>query len=173
MQQVKEHRLFCGGAFEFDCRNEKYEIEARNDYRAMLLKSVEALLRPQDINGVKINGHVTYIGPFYFETDDMQAHDIVKSEKQMIENCTDAVFILDNAACPGTVSEIIYANLLKKKLHIFYVEHGKDIETESDLHTPCWYPIIFCQMTNENVHIYPCADIADAKNKVQSAVSLL
>ena len=33
----------------------------------------------------------------------------------------------------------------------FYVRHKEDEGTESGLHTPCWYPILFCQMTNKDV----------------------
>ena len=86
---------------------------------------------------------------------------------------SDAIFLLDDAACPGTIAEVMYANSLEKTLHLFYVRHKNDEETESELHTPCWYPIQFCQMTNRSVNIYPCSSVEDAANKIQSFVESL
>lgn len=168
---MKQKRIFCGGTFCFDYRDVGYEIQAAQDYRAELLEEVEALLRPKEAAGVKINDDVVYVGPFYFETDDMQAEDIVRCEKQMIESCTDALFLLDGPACPGTVAEIMYANSLNKYLHIFYICRSEDEETESELHTPCWYPILFCRMTNPKAHIHPCRNMGDAKQKISDYVS--
>jgi hypothetical protein len=161
-----QYKLFFGGAFGFDYRNEDYEIQAAEDYRAQILGSVQALLKPKDMSGVSINDNVLYIGPFYFEAESMKADDIVACEKLMIEQCTDAVFVLDDAACPGTIAEIMYANSLQKTVHLFYVRHNDDEETESDLHTPCWYPLIFCKQTNESAILYECEDLKDAARKV-------
>lgn len=116
---------------------------------------------------------MTYVGPFYFETESMKAEDIIRCEKEMIESCTDAVFVLDDAACPGTIAEVMYANSLGKTLHLFYVRHKDDEETESGLHTPCWYPILFCRMTNKDVNLYPCSSIEEAANKILSSVESL
>lgn len=169
MTDTTEHRIFCGGSFCFDYRNQNYLAEAAGDYRVELLGSVNALLRPRD-GGVPVATNVVYIGPFYFETEDMEADDIVRCEMEMIDRCTDAIFILDDAACPGTITEIIYANSLKRNLHIFYVRYDEDTETESTLHTPCWYPLLFCQMTNDNTHIYPCSSTKEARMAVTAHI---
>ncbi|MBR6432586.1 MAG: hypothetical protein IKS64_07020 [Muribaculaceae bacterium] len=161
-----QYKLFFGGAFAFDCRDEDFEITAAEDYRAQILGSVQSLLKPKDMSGVCINDNVLYIGPFYFEAETMKAEDIIMCEKQMIEQCTDAVFVLDDAACPGTIAEIMYANSLQKTIHLFYVQHDDDVETESDLHTPCWYPLIVCNLTNESAKLYKCDDLNDAARKV-------
>ena len=161
-----QYKLFFGGAFGFDYRNDDFEITAAEDYRAQILGSVQALLKPKDMSGVSINDNVLYIGPFYFEAESMKAEDIIMCEKQMIEQCTDAVFVLDDAACPGTIAEIMYANSLQKTIHLFYVKHEDDEETESDLHTPCWYPLIFCKSTNTEAKLYQCDDMQDAARKV-------
>ncbi len=165
--------LFCGGTFCFDYRKDGYEMMAAKDYRAKLLDSVESLLRSKGTNGMKISENVLYVGPFYFETESMKAEEIVCCEKEMIESCSDAIFLLDDAACPGTIAEVMYANSLGKTLHLFYVRHKNDEETESELHTPCWYPIQLCQMTNRSVNIYPCSNVEDAANKIQSFVESL
>ena len=160
-----KHRIFCGGAFCFDYRDEKYELEAANDYRADILGGVTPFLRPNRSKEIKIAPNIVYVGPYYFEAESMEAKDIIKCEKEMIESCTDAIFLLDEANCPGTIAEIIYANTLKKHLHLFYVRHPDDEETESTLHTPCWYPILLCQMTNSNANICPCPNFENAKQK--------
>ncbi len=162
----RQYKLFFGGAFGFDYREQDYQIKAAEDYRAQILGSVQALLKPKDMSGVSINDNVLYIGPFYFEAESMKADDIVACEKQMIEQCTDAVFVLDDAACPGTIAEIMYANSLKKTIHLFYVQRNDDEETESEYHTPCWYPLIFCRLTNESTKVYQCDDLQDAARKV-------
>ena len=170
---MQNKRIYCGGTFCFDYREDDYEDMATKDYRAVLLGSVEALLKPNRTDGVMLCDGVTYVGPFYFETESMKAEDIIRCEKEMIESCTDAVFVLGDAACPGTIAEVMYANSLGKRLHLFYVRHKEDEETESELHTPCWYPIQFCQMTNMSVNIYPCSCIEDAANKILSFVESL
>lgn len=161
-----QYKLFFGGAFAFDSRDEDYEIAAAEDYRSQILGSVQSLIRPKDMSGVSINDNVLYIGPFYFEAESRKAEDIIMCEKKMIEDCTDAVFVLDDAACPGTIAEIMYANSLQKTIHLFYVKHEDYDETESHLHTPCWYPLIFCQLTNENTKLYECEDLKRAARKV-------
>ena len=170
---MTEKRIFCGGTFCFDYRDNGYKAMAAMDYRAKMLGSVNALLNPEGNAGFKISEGLIYVGPFYFETDSMKAEEIVRCEKEMIDSCTDAIFILDDAACPGTIAELMYANSLGKTLHLFYVQNKDDEETESELHTPCWYPIHFCQMTNMSVNIYPCSCIEDAANKILSFVESL
>jgi len=170
---MQDRKIFCGGTFCFDYREDGYEEMAVKDYRAKVLGSIEALQKPKGTDGVKLCDGVTYIGPFYFETESMKAEDIIRCEKEMIESCTDAVFVLDDAACPGTIAEVMYANSLGKTLHLFYVRHKDDEETESGLHTPCWYPILFCRMTNKDVNLYPCSSIEEAANKILSSVESL
>lgn len=165
------HKIYCGGTFGFDYREDGYEAKAEWDYRAGLLGSVEALLMPKDGYDLKISEDLTYVGPFYFVTDSMKDEEIISYEKRMIESCTDAIFILDDAACPGTIAEMMYANLLKKNLWIYYVSHDENVETESALHTPCWYPILFCRLTNSKVCLYPCVDYEDAKHKVMENIT--
>ena len=114
---MKGKEIYCGGAFCFDYRQDGYEVVAAKDYRAKLLGSVESLLWPKDADGVKLNDGFIYVGPFYFVTEDMEAEDIICCEKKMIESCSDAIFLLDDAACPGTITEVIYANSLGKILH--------------------------------------------------------
>lgn len=164
------HRIFCGGRFYFDARDQGFKAMAAHDYRAELLGSADALLRPKDTDCVRLSSNVVYVGPFYFETNEMKAEDIILREMQMIESCSDAIFLLDDAACPGTITEIMIANNLRKKIHLFHVWHGEDDETESHLHTPCWYPILFCQLTNRHAHLHSCSNIEEAKHEIEKLV---
>lgn len=168
---TNRYKLFCGGNFCFDCRDENYKKMAAMDYRAKLLCGVDKMLNPCGLGCVEIAPNVDYVGPFYFEVESMKAEDIIKCEKEMIETCTDAIFILNNAACPGTITEIVYANSLRKNLHLFFIQHGNNFETESHLHTPCWYPILFCNLTNSNVNLYPCVNFEDARERVVELVT--
>ena len=161
-------KIYCGGRFNFDYLYEVYRTEAAKDYRAILLGDEELLL--QRSTSVKINESAEYIGPFYFETDVMQDRDIVKSEWEMVKECTDAVFLLDDACCPGTVCELTAASMLGKRVHIFYIKAKEGEETESELHTPCWYPIIHSLTVNENTSVCECKDHDDAAEKINALV---
>ena len=161
-------KIYCGGSFNFDYLKCGDRDDAAEDYRAVLLGGADLLL---ERNGcVKINENVEYIGPFYFETDGMKDRDIVHSEWEMVKKCTDAIFLLDGAGCPGTVCELTAASMLGKRVHIFYIRKGEGEETESDLHTPCWYPIIHSLAVNEKTAICKCFSAEDAIGKICDTV---
>lgn len=162
-------KIYCGGRFDFDYLKDGYKDAAAKDYRAVLLGSGNRLLERS--NRVRISDGVEYIGPFYFETDGMQDIDIVANEWEMVKNCTDAIFLLDDACCPGTVCELTAASMLGKRVHIFYIRKGDGEETESSLHTPCWYPIIHSSVVNSKSCAYECKSYADAAAKISALVS--
>jgi hypothetical protein len=97
--------------------------------------------------------------------------DIVKNESDMVINCTDAIFLLDDACCPGTVCELTAASMLGKRVHIFYLKRSDTEETESSLHTPCWYPIIYSILANNLTRIYECENFGDAVAKICGMVN--
>lgn len=161
-------QLYCGGAFPFDPRNDDYLQRAADDYRAILLGSRDLLL--QRSPGVPLGAQVTYIGPFYFETPDMQDADVVRNEMEMISRCTDAIFLLDDAACPGTICELTAASMLHKRVHIFYLRRADDQETESTLHSPCWYPILHSGLINADTSVCACSDYPEAVRRIAGLV---
>ncbi len=169
MQRIK--KIYCGGVFSFDYKVQDYKKLVKDDYRANILGDSELLLHKQDF--IRISENLIYLGPFYFETDNMIDNNIISIEKKMIEECTDAIFLLDNGSCPGTISELIYASTVGKNIHIFYVKKQDDEETESELHSPCWYPILFSKQLNYNTLIYSCNSKEDAKNKINNLISNL
>ena len=164
-------KIYCGGRFAFDYLNPTYRELVKEDYRAQLLGDENLLLERRDF--VPIHEKAEYIGPFYFESDGMQDKDIVAAELDMVRRCTDAVFLLDDGLCPGTIGELTVASTLRKNVHIFYVQKDVTEETESDLHTPCWYPILLSQLLNENTRLVACQDEEDAKKKIKAWVENL
>ncbi len=161
-------KLYCGGTFCFDYLNDDYLEHAAEDYRAILLGDRDLLLRKSE--GVALSPGVTYIGPFYFEADGMTDEDIVRIESDMVRQCTDAVFLLDDASCPGTIGELTMASTMGKRVHIFYVRRPDTEETESRLHTPCWFPILLSRMINPETRLIECTGKEDAASKIVETV---
>lgn len=164
-------KIYCGGRFHFDYQHADYRKQAADDYRSILLGNVDLLLQKND--AVPLHDQVEYIGPFYFESDGMRDTDIVHCETDMVRSCTDAIFLLDEADCPGTICELTVASMLGKRVHIFYLRRTDSEETESTLHTPCWYPIIFSQISNEQTSVYECSNMQDAASKICDLVNSL
>ena len=146
--------VYCGGRFDFDYRDVRYVEKAAQDYRAISSPSP-----------VQLSDHLTYVGPFYFETDGMLDRDIVETEMRQIEKCTAAVFLLDNRPCPGTIAEMVYAATLNKKIAVAYLKDEN--ETESELQSSCWYPIILCQKINgSDISLLPYTDYLEGRDKI-------
>ena len=121
------NRLYCAGKFNFDYLEKDYKSKAAEDYRAVILEDVDLLLKKHTF--VPLSTNLQYIGPFYFEADDMDSNTIVSEEIKMINACTHAIFLLDDADCPGTISELILAGSLGKNIGIFYIRHSSNEET--------------------------------------------
>ena len=166
-------KLYCGGAFDFDYMQPDYTIKASQDYRVTaILKDLNTFLYGR--KNVSLSQNLDYIGPFYCETDTMRGDDIVNTELRMIEEATDCIFVLDRANCPGTICECIYAATLKKNLHIFYLQKNNDEETESDLHTSCWFPILSALNINpKKTQIHAFKFKEDLHLKIESLIAKL
>lgn len=163
-------KLYCGGQFRFDPRDHDFLEKAGEDYRALLLGNAHHLLNRSQT--VRISDSLSYIGPFYYETETMADADIVQVEMRMVEACTLACFLLDDGLCPGTISEMIYAATLHKNILIVYVRH--ESETESSLRSPCWYPILQCQLLCPGkVQVMACCNYAQAVEIIQEKILLL
>ncbi len=157
-------KLYCGGTFPFDYQLPDYRERAKEDYRAKLLGNVDLLLEKHPF--VELREGIRYLGPFYFEAEDMQAQAIVDAELQMIRQCSHAIFLLEAGNCPGTIAELTLASTLQKQVEIFYVQKTSTEETESDLHTPCWFAILASLSLNRNTHITACESYADAAHRI-------
>ena len=160
-------RIYLGGRFHFDYLNSDYKEKASQDFRSLILGDAEMLLRNSGI--IRLSEKLEYVGPYYFETEGMIDRDIVASEKEQIEKCTTAFFLLEDGRCPGTVSELLYAATLHKKIRIFYVRD--ESETESALHSPCWYPMIQVQIiAGDLAETVGCDDYAQACERLIASV---
>lgn len=74
----------------------------------------------------------------------------------------------------GMVDELILASELKKNVQIFYIRRGDSEETESKLHTPCWFPIIMSQQINHNnTKVVECKNYEEAIENILSYVRSL
>ena len=155
--------IYCGGRFDFDYRQIGYEKKAAEDYRAILLKDVNKLLNPADT--VVLSDNLSYIGPYYFETEGMLDLDIIETEKRQIERCTVAVFLLDHSPSPGKIAEMVYEEKKKKKIKIFYVK--EENETESTLQSSFWYPMILCGKINPaGTNIQSCDSFSEGRAEI-------
>lgn len=157
-------KLYCGGAFPFDYQNAGYWEQVAGDYRARILGSSDLLL--QCSNGILLRNDLMYIGPFYFEAPEMLDSDIVRAEQQMVEGCTHAIFLLEDGCCPGTITELTYASTQNKEIAVFYIYRSDAEETESSLHSPCWYPILFSKLMNAHTSVFPCCSREEAVEKI-------
>lgn len=170
MNNIK--KLYCGGKFTFDFQKKRYETDVLNDYRCYLLGNPHLLLESN--KPIKLKENLEYIGPFYFETENMQDIYIVKKEKQMIDESTDCIFLLNDGLCPGTISELIYASMLAKNIYIFFIKQNDNEETESSLHTACWYPIILSQQLNNNkTKIFSAKSLIEAQEQIDKLIKNL
>ena len=165
------NKLFCAGTFDFDFLNDDYREKSKNDYRAILLGNENSLLEKHDYVSLKEN--LIYIGPFYFESEGMVDELIVDSEIKMIKECTHAIFLLNDGCCPGTIAELTLASTLNKFVEIFYIKKNNDEETESRLHSPCWFPIIMSKINNPNTTVISCSNYQDATAKIVEFVNSL
>lgn len=163
------NKLFCAGAFNFDYLDNDYREKAKTDYRSILLGSENLLLEKHAYISLKEN--LSYMGPFYFEAEGMTDKLIVDSEIKMIKKCTHAIFLLDGGCCPGTIAELILASDLNKNVEIFFIKRNDNEETESILHSPCWFAIIMSKLNNPNTKITSCSDYKDATEKILNYIS--
>lgn len=137
--------VYFGGKFPF--RYKDFSKEAlEQDYRATLI-GVDNLMN-EPLNHPDVKPGVTYAGPFYFYEDGITADKVVEREA-LADAC---VFLLDDdAAVPGTVTEIINASMHHKVVYIFYVQKDVDGgEPERTIASPLWYPILFANRFNKD-----------------------
>jgi len=141
--------VYFGGKFPF--RYKDFSKEAlEQDYRATLI-GVDKLMN-EPLNHPDVKPGVTYAGPFYFYEDGITADKVVEREAFAVANADACVFLLDDdAAIPGTITEIINASIHHKAVYIFYVQKDLDKgEPERAVTSPLWYPILFANRFNKD-----------------------
>lgn len=154
MQDVK---IFCSGRFCVT-HAEELHVALKSDYRAILLGDVKRLLYPSVC--CMVNDHIEYMGPFYFECDKLVAQEVVVVERDMIDDCTDAIFIFNDEDCAGSIAELIYTATIQKRIHIFYVKHTE----RENIQTPLWYPITLCEILTKSCNVVACDTMEEAEH---------
>lgn len=144
-------KVYCAGPFEFQYKDYSIENLAK-DYRAILVGNVDyiahepkGLVRPM----FPANELIEYFGPFYFYEDQLTAEDIVRNERKKIREADVVFFFLpDDAACPGTVTELIHAACASKEIVIAYIKQDDKDVPENEWNSPLWYPLLFTDIQN-------------------------
>jgi hypothetical protein len=165
-------KIYFGGNFKF--KYTEYSVEKiANDYRARILGSVDELLHKPADGIYKIGNDIAYCGPFYFYEEGTDGAGVVRNELEMVDNCTHAVFVVDNTSIPGTVSEIVHASLKHKDIAIFYVKQELDEnEPEKSICSANWYPIEIAKQV-ANAYIVECPDREIAEGLAYNYVEFL
>ena len=165
--------LYCGGNFEFQYKDFTPD-KLESDYRSGLLNGVDKILHQPKSGSVQISDNLAYIGPFYFYENGLDGSDVVSNEYEMVEDCTHAIFLVDNINIPGTVAEIVHASILKKNVIIFYVEKTPDTgEPEQEIGNTNWYPLELAKYVNKKTTLIKCKDRLEAKHLIFNYVNKL
>ena len=166
--------IYFGGNFEFQYKN--YSInKLAKDYRVEILGDVDKILHTpkNETTTVKLGGNLYYCGPYYFYEEGTGAASIVANEASFVEKCTDAIFLIDNTNIPGTITEIVHAATLKKRIAIFYVKQPLDEgEPENEICSANWYPLEFAKL-KANAHLVECENREMAKELIYNYVNSL
>lgn len=147
-------KVYCAGPFEFEYKD--YSIEnLGKDYRAILVGNPNNISHenPDVPVTFKDNLRVEYTGPFYFYEDQKTANDIVESEMNKVLHADIVLFYLpNNATCPGTVTELIYASTLANTAIVLaYEKQSNTGEPENEIDSPLWYPLLFASFKCDNM----------------------
>lgn len=163
-------QFYFGGKFDFEYKDFSINNLSK-DYRSIILGDVNKILYPpkNDNKTIELNKDKLYIGPYYFYEEDLSSEEIVKNEFNMVEKSTDVIFLLNNDPCPGTITELMHASFTNKNIYIFYIKiEADDGEPKDKIKSKQWYPIIFSQLINNNIHIFECNNKEEAINKIKN-----
>ena len=99
-------------------------ISFEEDFRTKLLQDSDKL------NNYNYNSFIfdkyQYIGPFYNEKastgnlTNKECEQVVNCENKLIDRCDIFMAYLDEKKSPGTITELVYASLIRKKIIVFY-----------------------------------------------------
>lgn len=153
MATNKVPKVYCAGPFNFQYKDYSIENLAK-DYRAILVGNPDYIAHEPKTGWVKPtfreNMLIEYSGPFYFYEDQLTAEDIVRNERKKIREADVVFFFLPNdAACPGTITELIHAACASKEIVITYIRQDAQGEVpENEWNSPLWYPLVFTDLVN-------------------------
>lgn len=162
--QLEEVRLPFLPKIYFACQFHKEMLDdkhftLKNDFRAKLIGKEEDFTNFNNHSFIKSsNGKLLYqyLGPFYNEKasdgelTSTVCCEVVQTENDLIDKCDIFMAYFDSKLSPGSITELTYASLQKKKIVIFYqVEDNISYELKSSN----WYPIVSARLVagSENV----------------------
>jgi len=161
-------KVYFASKFIKTYKNNKLSFE--NDFRTKLL-SDNNKLENYNYNSF-INNKYQYIGPFYNEKasngnlTNTECEKVVNCENNLIDRCDIFMAYLDEKQSPGTITELVYASLINKKIIVFY---KPDINNKYNINTDSWYPIVFSkeQVGSKNIKIIPVKDSSEIISYLQ------
>lgn len=146
------------------------------DYRAELIGTERDFVDFNNHSFIRKDGKpvAQYLGPFYNEKasdgslTSTACEEVVNTENRLIERCDIFVCYFDETLSPGSINELTYAVLLKKKIVIIYkVEPDVGYDTQ----TSSWYPITFAKLLSDDCVILPLKEGEDIKKVMAGAIT--
>lgn len=124
----------------------------KDDIRAKITGSVEGPIYASEGVVLKNNKNVMYIGGFYFEKQDenmSECENIVSEELGEIEKCDLLVANLTKYSAIASITEILYASHIGKKIVVFCDPNVTSFKVEGEY----WFSILAAKKMNNNIDI--------------------
>ena len=124
----------------------------KDDMRSKIVGNVEDTVYSSDGIITKSNPNVMYVGGFYYEKENegkSVCENVVYEELKQIDRCDLVVANLTKYSAIATVTELIYAAFLKKKIVIFCNPKITSYEVSGEY----WFPILTIKQIDENVEV--------------------
>ena len=141
------------GSFKDDFRAKMIcdEVDGKIDDDRFRNFNSDSFIRKQKDKDIPLH----YIDPFWNEkasngiltSDDCEQ--VVNTENRLIEMCDTFICYFDEELSPGSITELIYACMLNKKILIFYKVEDSRYKVKSS----SWYPIVFAKLMADAVAI--------------------
>ena len=163
-------KLFYSGTYKVrhELINESNILEMlKDDIRSKIVGNVRDTVYASDGVIIKENKNVMYIGGFYYEKQDKNksiCENVVSEELKQIDKCDLVIANLTKYSAIASVTEIIYASFMKKKIVIFCDPKVTSYDVEGEY----WFPILTCKKLNKNVEIRFIDDEEEIVNYVKS-----
>lgn len=153
-------KIYFASHFKKTIKDGSYDFH--NDLRDKILSKSGTNISNYNYNSFIVNDKnetkYHYIGPFYNELasngelTSTSCNDVVETELKLIKDCDTFIIYLEEDVSSGSITELIYAATLNKKIIIFY---EKNNNTTYNFKTSNWFPIVSALKIAENVTYYP------------------
>ena len=148
-------KLFYSGTYKVrhELINENNVLEMlKDDIRSKIVGNVKDTVYASEGVVIKNNKNVIYIGGFYYENQEeglSVCENVVKEELNQIKRCDLLVANLTQYSAIATITELMYAAFIGKKIVIFCDPNITSYEVDKEY----WFPIITLKKLNKNVTI--------------------